>query len=99
MVLCLIFTGFEITCEDGTYNNQTGATQCTSCPAGLYCVNTGNGNGIVRGLDCPPGHYCPEGTNATIPKCPVGTFNDEYNMQSEDDCLPCLGECIGCRYI
>lgn len=81
--------GFPIPCADGTFSNQTGMVECYTCPAGFYCQNTGSG--IKAGTICPRGRYCPEGTNATIPMCPIGTYNDQYNMDDETDCLPCKG--------
>ena len=83
-------TGFPIPCEDGTFSNQTGLSECYSCSAGYYCINTGSG--IKAGTLCPRGRYCPEGTNASIPMCPIGSFNRQYGMTSVDDCLPCLGK-------
>ena len=43
---------------------------CMDCPPGFYCVD---GETTLR---CPKGHYCPGATNATQPKCPVGTYNE-----------------------
>ena len=89
-------------CADGTFSNQTGLTECYDCPAGYYCMNEGDDDGdgypdgIVSGTICPRGRYCPGSTNATIPKCPIGTYNAQYGMISEDDCIPCRGKLLLC---
>ena len=59
----------------GTYNDAstglTAATQCTACPARLYCIDGTKGSDY-----CESGHIC--GGGATIP-LPTGTYGTDSN--------------------
>ena len=35
---CLGATAAPDECPDGYYQDEVGATDCKSCPAGLYCI-------------------------------------------------------------
>ena len=66
---CPAGTEFEAQypCPEGTYNNNTGAwneTSCKYCPSGHYCE--GVANVVPDGL-CQPGFYCKGGASRDRP--------------------------------
>jgi hypothetical protein len=47
-------------------------------------------HGVVTPKDCPAGFYCPNGTQtARQYPCPVGTYSNTTNLESEDECRLC----------
>lgn len=69
-----------IMCERGTFQDQTGQSECTNCTGRFYCdpfefAVGSNDTGIIIPLSCPQGYYCPEGTGAknSFP-CLPGTY-------------------------
>eukprot|EP00466_Bigelowiella_natans_P015235 jgi/Bigna1/85198/estExt_fgenesh1_pg.C_20409 len=71
-------------CSEGTYAGVPGHANCTICPAQYYCPwNTS------LPIDCPTGRYCPEGTNTSIPSCPIGTYNNRTQLKAETECFQC----------
>ena len=73
-------------CPDGTYQNTTGASECTACPPGYYCDSQIS---TVSYLDCPMGYYCPIRTGLNWTACPVGKYGSRLNLMFEDDCTGC----------
>ena len=85
---CPVGTFSPVPCPEGTYSNRTrlnSSDVCTLCAPSLYC-DEGS-----PGITCPEGHYCPEGTNSSVPKCPMGTYLPYEGAVAEDECLPCPG--------
>eukprot|EP00347_Sterkiella_histriomuscorum_P024400 403331247 len=79
-------------CKNGMYCDGEALIEPTDyCDAGFYCKIIGSSPIIeAQPLDyiCPKGSYCPQ--NSTIPiQCPPGTYNDQEQQSSEDDCEPC----------
>ncbi|KAI8480901.1 hypothetical protein Bbelb_413740, partial [Branchiostoma belcheri] len=72
-------------CANGTYANDTGASECMVCPAGYYC------SGGSTADNCVQGFYCPPGTGTDLQPCPAGTFGARTNLETESDCTPCSG--------
>ena len=80
--------GVSFLCTAGSYQNESGATSCRTCPLGFYCEigsiapeecppgTVGNETGLetdaCSGL-CPAGRYCPSQTVVPI-LCPAGRF-------------------------
>ena len=93
-------------CPAGTLSNSLGlvnASQCTPCPAGVYCLTAGErnytgscapgyycppGSSLARQVICPVGRYCPRMSPNPIP-CPAGTFSSRLALQSASQCSPC----------
>ena len=74
-------------CSPGSYNNLTGQSKCTVCPAGFYC--TANTSDFTYNI-CPEGYYCPAGTvTALSHPCPAGTFNSLSAQMSLSSCVEC----------
>ena len=77
------------TCPPGTYSNArnlTSASQCSVCPAGLYCLA---GSASPSG-QCSRGHYCPAGsTKSTAYACSAGTFSDVFGAIDNSSCMAC----------
>ena len=40
-------------------------------------------------LPCPTGFYCLNGTDDDGIPCPLGTYNPNYGIDSDSDCLAC----------
>ena len=66
---CPAGTGYGLICPDGTYNKDNeglaASTDCTSCPAGQYCVD-----GRISG-QCEAGYYCILGSPTPTPDSPI----------------------------
>jgi len=73
-------------CFPGTYQNETGATDCKICTPGHYCPDGQLASQKVcepgkmcpdhkmtQPQNCPEGYYCPEGTSNTPIPCPLGS--------------------------
>ena len=53
----------------------------------IVCVP---GGGSAETDSCPPGYYCPTGTGHWSDYgCPNGTYNANYGMWQESQCLNC----------
>lgn len=80
----------EKPCEPGTFNPNTKAGTCQTCPAGMYCPNFA----MTAGIQCIAGHYCPSGSIYPNP-CPAGTYVPKINGQNQlglaspAACTPC----------
>ncbi len=86
---CPTGTSSPLGCPPGTYNNQTGQSNCTECPASYYCP--GN-TSTYWSFPCPTGHYCPPGTEYMDQyPCPLGYYRNNSQGMSVDDCYPCPG--------
>ena len=57
-------------CQLGSYTDITGASTCSTCPAGSYCVPVNQQNATLRQRLCPSGFYCPAGTGLNWLPCP-----------------------------
>lgn len=79
-------------CVAGTYQNDTGASDCDICPDRHYCEAT-----AVEALPCPAGYFCPAGTEfATEFPCPAGTYSNEAGLADSAECSLCPpGRCVG----
>jgi hypothetical protein len=69
---CPPSTSVPLPCPDGTFGNGTSlqnATQCTTCPAGVFCTN-----GAVSG-PCAAGHACYYGVGVPAPENDDGTLS------------------------
>ena len=74
-------------CPEGTYNNNTGASECVPCPPGYFCETNSS---TFEHTPCPTGHYCLEGTRiSTEFPCPPGTFNNLTGGQDLTSCVAC----------
>ncbi|XP_071505048.1 uncharacterized protein [Diadema antillarum] len=82
---CPLNSTEPLLCENGTYMNQTHASECFICPEGWYCV-LGNLIG-----PCPEGYYCPTGTGIDWQPCPRGTYNNETGLADILQCRQCPG--------
>lgn len=84
---CPTGSAVELKCAAGTYQDNTGAYTCKTCPPGYYCPI--NSSGYISNL-CPAGYYCPSGTTySTQYPCPAGTFNPLQGQQTNDACQSC----------
>ena len=84
--MCPLGSWTPTPCSAGWYSNETGLSECKTCPAGFYCdpsVST------VVPLACPQGYYCPAGTALNWQACPVGTFGGRTNLNSVSECEVC----------
>lgn len=84
-------------CDPGTYSSATRANDsstCLPCTAGFWCPDPAT---TVPNIPCPVGHYClagtgsvPAGNSSQYPTpCPSGTYRDETEGASPDDCHEC----------
>ncbi|XP_064629316.1 zonadhesin-like [Lineus longissimus] len=78
-------------CQSGMFTNETGASDCETCPAGYYCLPVVLQNASRNALPCPRGYYCPPGTGRDWKACPSGTYNDQPMASSITQCTPCPG--------
>ncbi|CAH1789581.1 unnamed protein product, partial [Owenia fusiformis] len=76
-------------CTAGKYCDIQGITSVTvaerDCYAGYYCEE---GSTVARQALCTPGHFCPTGSDIPT-RCPEGTFNPYWGLNSTDQCTPC----------
>jgi hypothetical protein len=75
-----------LACAPGSYSGY-GATGCTTCPAGAYCLGAGTPTFIL----CPIATYNPNtgGTSlAACITCPAGTYA-LTGSTSSSQCIPC----------
>ncbi|EQC38608.1 hypothetical protein, variant [Saprolegnia diclina VS20] len=92
--------GPPVLCPNGTYGAQMGleyASQCSSCPAGMYCTDGAITGPCASGYFCKFGNYQPNPLNynqSLLPwqqrsggACPIGY----YCTQNTTDPLPCPG--------
>ena len=105
---CPMSTVYPLKCPTGTFANQTmlmNESQCTMCPAGLYCEKAGlahpsgpchegfyceEGSDSETNTICSKGHFCPKGSAQPLP-CPLGTLNSEFGASNISSCLLCPG--------
>ncbi|CAM9728195.1 unnamed protein product, partial [Laminaria digitata] len=74
-----------VDCVAGTYQNDTGASDCDICPARHYCEAT-----TTDATLCPSGYFCPEGTEfATEFPCHNGTYSNETGLAASTECTLC----------
>ncbi|CAK8677709.1 unnamed protein product [Clavelina lepadiformis] len=89
---CTSGTANPSSCPPGTFQpdvQKPSADNCLPCTAGMACT--------VAALtqpdsSCSPGYYCPVGSslpNNDSHACPAGTYTDEYNITSSDQCDIC----------
>ncbi|XP_023933458.1 uncharacterized protein LOC106181652, partial [Lingula anatina] len=73
-------------CHPGMYCEQQGLLNNEGdCKAGYYCEE---GSVSSRSALCTLGHYCP--TQTAVPfRCPQGTFNTYYGLNSSEQCTQC----------
>jgi hypothetical protein len=73
-------------CADGTYTSTTGASSCTTCPQGSYCLPVVLANSTDNIKDCPQGYYCPNGELCPLDKvyrdCMVVGFTTTYAISA-----------------
>lgn len=83
-----------VDCVAGTYQNDTGSSDCDICPARHYCEAT-----TTNATLCPAGYFCPEGTEfATEFPCHNGTYSNETGLASSSECILCPpGRCVLCQ--
>ncbi|CAE6380887.1 unnamed protein product [Rhizoctonia solani] len=68
------------------YYSKAGSTNCTICPAGMYC----NAQTTCNPKPCDPGTYADTaGSGQRCKDCPAGTFNNSYGNISCCNC--CAG--------
>jgi hypothetical protein len=57
----------------GSYNPRYGASECTACGAGRYCLVM-IASDSSSCLICPDGFYCPDAINSEPQPCPKNTY-------------------------
>ena len=67
-------------CSPGTFQAETGASECLLCPEGTHCPEFKT----IEPLPCPAGFYCLEGTHAAF-ECPDGN-NSPVGSKEIKDC-------------
>nr|XP_002738967.1 PREDICTED: uncharacterized protein LOC100369241 [Saccoglossus kowalevskii] len=83
---CPIGSWEPLLCPNGTFQPQSGQSECGECPAGFFCDPT-NGTAAVP---CPQGYYCPPGTAIGEAKpCPAGSYGDGTYLWNVDNCTDC----------
>jgi hypothetical protein len=76
-------------CESGTYQDETQQSKCKLCPSGYYCDFNDDLQDFSSYL-CPRGYYCPNGTRYAVEYgCPNGTYGNDSQLTSADQCLQC----------
>ena len=69
-----------IICDQGTYADEEGLSNCKKCPAGTY--NSCPGSDSISGCyKCSPGTYSNSG-DAACTLCPDGEYNTEEGQSS-----------------
>ena len=87
---CIAGSHEPVRCDSGSYQDETGQSQCKVCPAGYFCDNTIAPVTLYNNSLCPAGSYCPEGTKYSNEHlCPIGTFSDLGGLQNSSQCTPC----------
>ncbi|CAH1797049.1 unnamed protein product [Owenia fusiformis] len=87
-------TVLPVACPNGTFQPNSGNSDCVLCSPGYYCdSNNANvtyvgGTPVVNPTVCPVGHYCPSGSILPTP-CPAGTYGPSTLFQTEQDCPNC----------
>lgn len=82
---CPVGSAAPINCLAGTFQNDTGASECDLCPAGYYCES-----GAAVALACLAGNYCPEASEfgSQFP-CPNGMYSEETGLAASNECYLC----------
>ena len=76
-------TANQIPCKLNEMANRTLSVKCDPCPAGFYCLKTG------QPLACKRGFYCPAGTGVDLQPCPRGTYGASEGFSDVSQCTPC----------
>ena len=91
---CPVGSPAPVQCDGGSYCEQDELDAVSgNCDPGFYCIQSAILRNPVNesyGDVCPQGSYCPEGSPAHI-MCPEGTYNEDFQMENETNCLPCTG--------
>ena len=72
-----------VPCPPGTFTMDYGRTECDACPIGRSCPG-----GTVDPEPCPENRYC-SGGSAYGTLCPPGTYSEEENLDSPEQCAFC----------
>ena len=89
---CPMGTRDPKTCPVATYQDTLAQSTCKACEPGYHCndVSPGDPATTTQRRNCPPGFFCLADT--TFPNqypCPIGTYNNETNVETEADCRSC----------
>lgn len=80
---------FPLPCDNGTYADEEGLSECKECPLGYWCPNAAVN---FTSYPCPEGYFCPAGTGLwSNNPCPAGTYNNGTMKSVLSDCLDCPG--------
>ncbi|XP_071958404.1 uncharacterized protein [Antedon mediterranea] len=82
---CPIGSDRPLPCNNATYMNDTGASECLVCPEGYMCIHGDEPD------PCPAGFFCPVGTGYDTQPCPEGTFGASTLLSESMDCTRCTG--------
>ena len=75
-------------CTGGFYCGEHNLTSPSGpCDPGFYCDSAAD---VSTFIGCPIGSYCPN-ASANYTLCPEGTFSNQTNMGSVDECTTCPG--------
>mmetsp|Transcript_2166 Transcript_2166/g.7909 ORF Transcript_2166/g.7909 Transcript_2166/m.7909 type:complete len:1841 (+) Transcript_2166:296-5818(+) len=75
-------------CSAGHFANETGLTNCLSCPKGTFH----NMVAQTSANDCKPceaGTYSSSEASTSCSKCPAGHWSNVTGSTREEDCIPC----------
>jgi hypothetical protein len=92
----------KLTCQAGTYQDQTEQTTCKTCDTGQYqnenerlsCKNDCNSGSYINSdktacTKCAKGFYQDEDQTPTCKNCTKGRYNDQTERKSESGCKQC----------
>jgi hypothetical protein len=99
-------TWWSAFCPAGTYQDQTGQTECKKCPPGKFSTEKEAATNTCK--ICPSGTYSSAAAASACISCPAGRYSPpQENVSSEADCLYCpvgkyqsqsgKNECISCH--
>ena len=75
-----------ITCQVGTYQDQTEQTTCKSCEVGLYQDQVGQSSC----KSCETGLYQDQTGRSSCKSCGAGSYQDQAGQSSDDSCKACV---------
>jgi hypothetical protein len=78
-----------IPCNLGSFNNISGSTSCTLCPAGSFGITIGAISESSGCLICDAGSYNPISGASFCIDCPKGTFSNKTGATSPSTCEKC----------